>query len=32
MPSVDVIYIITTRQFVRPSRGIDELGQYSNGQ
>ena len=32
MPSVDIIYIITTRQFVRPSSGIDELGQYSNGQ
>ena len=25
MPSVDIIYIITTRQFVRPSRGIDEV-------
>ena len=24
MPSVDVIYIITTRQFVRPCRGIDK--------
>ena len=23
MPSVDVIYIITTRQFVRPCRGIE---------
>ena len=26
MPSVDVIYIITTRQFVRPSRGIEGQG------
>ena len=26
MPSVDVIYIITTRQFVRPCRGIDRYG------
>ena len=25
MPSVDVIYIITTRQFVRPCRGIDKV-------
>mgnify|MGYP003308408647 FL=1 len=25
MPSVDIIYIITTRQFVRPSRGIDKV-------
>ena len=26
MPSVDVIYIITTRQFVRPRRGIERQG------
>ena len=26
MPFVSVIYIITTRQFVRPGRGIDRLG------
>ena len=25
MPFVSVIYIITTRQFVRPSRGIDKV-------
>ena len=29
MPSVDVIYIITTRQFVRPCRGVNELGCHS---